>query len=607
MSQRPADATLELTDPKRPAPDAARVQRVALVLHHAGGARIVPLVPGEEVEVGRGEEASACIDDPSLSRRHARFRLSPETGRVEVEDLGSTNGTRIGGRAVTRGELAPGAEAELGAVIAAVHVLTTADDAGRALAGHETFRQALDVELRRSRFFGRPLATIMAMPQVRSPGAMRKLLPKIEERLRPIDSMSFYSDEVVEVLLPELDRSGAASLASGLLAEPGVALLLGIGSFPSSATSAEELLDVTRAALLRATAQDPVVIAERDEAVRLPPAPEGTEGPICESPVMKELYRSVAKVARAAIPVLLLAETGAGKEVVARFLHDASPRRSAPLVSVNCAAIPASLLESTLFGHEKGAFTGASAQHAGVFESAARGTVFLDEIGELPPPAQAALLRVLETKTIQRVGSTKDVPVDVRVVAATHRDLAQMVTAGLFRQDLLYRLNTMTVAIPPLRKRREEIPQLAARFLVQANQANGTSVTGITPEAMEILLSHHWPGNVRELKNVIERAVVVAAGPLVSVEDLPTSLVATPAAADRAESDAADASRPDPEDFRTKMDRLEVQVLLDALRACDWNQTHAARRLGMPLRTLVHKIKTHGLKRLGYAQQPKSS
>ena len=321
---------------------------------------------------------------------------------------------------------------------------------------------------------------------------------------------------------------------------------------------------------------------------------------------MRDLYRTAARAARGSIPVLLLAETGAGKEVLARFLHDSSPRRNGPMVSVNCGAIPESLVESTLFGHEKGAFTGATGQHRGVFESAADGTVFLDEIGELPLAAQAALLRVLEDKTITRVGSTKPIPIDVRIIAATHKQLPAMVTEGRFRQDLLYRLNAMTLVIPPLRERREEIPSLAARFLRRANEVNGTKLSGIAPEAMSLLLAHAWPGNVRELKNVVERAAVITESTEIGVEDLPLSLSESAPPPSTATGVASDPA-PEVEDFRTKMDRLEAEILLDALRVCDWNQTKAAKRLSMPLRTLVHKIKLHNLKRLGFVAAPRDS
>jgi len=202
--------------------------------------------------------------------------------------------------------------------------------------------------------------------------------------------------------------------------------------------------------------------------------------------------------------------TGTGKEVLARLIHEGGPRRDKPLVAVNCGAIPAELLESTLFGHERGAFTGAGQQQKGLFEAADGGTIMLDEVGELPAAAQVALLRVLEEKRVRRVGATREIEVDVRVIAATHRDLEAMVEARSFRRDLFYRLNGVDVTLPPLRARREDIAPLAERFLKKAAKANGREVRSIAPEAMVLLKEYGWPGNVRELRNAVERAVVIA-------------------------------------------------------------------------------------------------
>jgi DNA-binding NtrC family response regulator len=581
-------------------------------VHFADGARIVPLSQGRPVTLGRGDEVTLSLDDRSLSREHARFELRDEG--VIVTDLGSTNGTWVGAERAASAVVVPaGAEVRLGAVTVAVHSVALGRPDGRRLLGYDTFRGVVETELTRARFFRRSAALLM----VRGGGdsrALRAALPRLEELLRPVDSAAFYTDSRLLVLAPELDLTEGEALARALAGTPrGQGLTVGVAAFPRTATSTEEIFDAARAALQRATEVSPVSVAE-SLAARTESKDARRSAPVCESPVMKELYKSAAKIARSALPVLLLAETGAGKEVLARYLHDASPRRSEPLVSVNCAAIPESLIESTLFGHERGAFTGATAQHLGVFEAASRGTVFLDELGELPPAAQAALLRVLEARTIQRVGSTKEIAVDVRVVAATHRDLGAMVAAGAFRQDLLYRLNTMTLEIPPLRDRPEEIPLLAERFLAQANHANQSALRGFSEEAMNLLRAYEWPGNIRELRNVIERAAVVAEGEYVDVLDLPASLVrAAPARATAPALDAPPVAASPPAraeldpgedvDFKTKMDRLEAQVLLDALDRCGGNQTRAARYLSMPLRTLVHKIKVHNLRRPGFTRE----
>jgi DNA-binding NtrC family response regulator len=322
---------------------------------------------------------------------------------------------------------------------------------------------------------------------------------------------------------------------------------------------------------------------------------------------MISVFNTVTRLARSPIPVLLLGETGTGKEVVARAIHERSPRRARPMVCVNCGAIPAQLVESTLFGHERGAFTGASQQQRGIFEAADGGTVLLDEIGELPPAAQAALLRVLETRRVVRVGSSREIEVDVRVVAATHRDLEAMCASGGFRLDLLYRLNAMTLTIPPLRARPEEIKPLTLRFLHQANEANGLALRGVEPAALALLQRYPWPGNVRELRNAIERAAILAEGERVAEQDLPERVRGTHVAEPGADREAmSEGEEPAPAlaegaDIRARLLRYEAKLIVEALRDTQWNQTEAAHALGMPLRTLVHKIKTLGIRKLGYA------
>ena len=312
------------------------------------------------------------------------------------------------------------------------------------------------------------------------------------------------------------------------------------------------------------------------------------DGPVVAGSAMRELMETVARVAASRVPLILHGETGTGKEVIARLIHDRSPRRDRPLVRVNCGAIPADLVESTLFGHEKGAFTGAAQQQKGVFEEASRGTVFLDEIGELPLPAQVALLRVLETGSFSRVGGAREVAVDVRVIAATHRDLEAMTAEGTFREDLFYRLSTFVLEIPPLRDRRDEIDALAARFLRQASAANGRRVVEIEPEALELLRAYRWPGNVRELRNAIERAVVVAQSTTLAAADLPARVREAPA------SSAPATSR---SDAKGRVQGYEAQLIEEALRAAGWNQAAAASKLGMPVRTLGYRMKILGIKK----------
>jgi DNA-binding NtrC family response regulator len=574
----------------------------ALVLYHRGGARSVPLLPGRPVVVGRTAPSDVVIPDATLSRMHARF-TSDETG-VLVEDLGSTNGTWAGGESVTRARLLGGQLVMLGAVSAAIHGGPSTSAARLGLDGHDRFLTLVGDDVERARFFGRPLAVMMVRALPGSQGHVRNWTARVREILRPVDRTALYSTDVLEVLLPETDGRAARAVATRLVEAPGEPRLsCGLSVLPECAASADRLLESAREALRRSSAGDPVAVAEPVGARTLPGRPAGDEAIVCESAAFQETMRLARRLARGLIPVLLHGETGSGKEVLARFIHREGPRSSAPLVAVNSAAVPIQLVESTLFGHEKGAFTGATQRHVGVFEAASGGTVFLDEIGELDADAQAKLLRVLETKQVVRVGSTREIPVDVRIVAASHRDLEALVAEGRFRQDLFYRLNAMTLRIPPLRERPEDVGPLARRFLDLANAANGTEVGSITAEAIDALEAYTWPGNVRELKNAIERGVVVAEHPVITLDDLPESIRAgaesAPAKSVPGTTDvpADQAVRRPGEDFRTCIERVETEVLVAALTQTGWNQTEAAELLRMPRRTLVHKIRVYRLRK----------
>ncbi len=280
-----------------------------------------------------------------------------------------------------------------------------------------------------------------------------------------------------------------------------------------------------------------------------------------------------------------------------RNSHETSTRRTHPLRCINCGAIPESLVESALFGHERGAFTGADQRAKGIFEEADGGSVLLDEVGELSASAQAALLRVIETRRVSRVGSSNEFPVDVRVMAATNRDLEQMCNAGQFRWDLFYRLNTLVLQIPPLRERTEEIMPLAEHFMREACQQNRCSVRRISPEAQKLLQAYHWPGNVRELRNVIERAVVIAQEETITADDLSERVRRSPVAPPAGDAVAAVAEGEEVGDIKERLRRYESELLLEALRQNDWNQTRTAAALKMPLRTLVHKMRVLGLRK----------
>jgi DNA-binding NtrC family response regulator/HAMP domain-containing protein len=297
---------------------------------------------------------------------------------------------------------------------------------------------------------------------------------------------------------------------------------------------------------------------------------------IGKDPKMQVVYKLIEDVASSDATVLIQGESGTGKELVARAIHRLSPRQDQPFVVINCSAYPATLLESELFGHEKGAFTGATRQKPGRFEQANGGTVFLDEIGEIPPPAQIKLLRVLQTHKFERVGGEKTLTMDVRFLAATNKDLLQEVKKGNFREDLFYRLNVIPMVLPPLRTRRNDIPMLSLHFLKQFAAQQGKTLQGFSSEAMRLLLEYPWPGNVRELENSIEHAVVLTKGGQVEVWDLPSALrqgLGTPVT--RAEQ--------------------ELQHVMQVLEECGWNKKLAARKLGISRNTLYAILKRHNL------------
>ena len=313
----------------------------------------------------------------------------------------------------------------------------------------------------------------------------------------------------------------------------------------------------------------------------------GLENIIGESPVMKEIFEVVQQVAPTRATVLLTGESGTGKEVIARAIHQLSPRARQPMVSVHCAALSPTLLESELFGHEKGAFTGAHERRVGRFEQAQGGTLFLDEIGEIDATLQVKLLRFLGERTFERVGSNKTLTADVRLVAATNKNLEEQVQAGKFREDLFFRLRVVEINLPPLRERAGDIPLLAQRFLREFASENNKAVNDFTTDALQLLMNHHWPGNVRELRTAIEHAVVLCRGEKISARDLPPSVRAT------RPGEAALSLRND-----LTVKEAEKQLIVRALKETDGNRTLAAKKIGMSRRTFHRKLHTYQLEEL---------
>ncbi|MEN6407951.1 MAG: sigma-54 dependent transcriptional regulator [Thermoguttaceae bacterium] len=304
--------------------------------------------------------------------------------------------------------------------------------------------------------------------------------------------------------------------------------------------------------------------------------PELPSGFVCESAAMRRVLETAAVVAPSNAPVLILGESGAGKEVIARLIHAWSPRSAGPLVAANCAGLPESLIESELFGHTKGAFTGADAARQGFFRAANGGTLFLDEIGDLPLPLQPKLLRALESGQITPVGSDTPVQIDTRLVAATNRDLAEAVRAGRFRDDLYYRINVVELIVPPLRERSDDVLPLADRF---AGEFAGGPVR-LSPQATQCLLTHRWPGNVRELRNAIQRACLLCRGDVILPEHLPPKIAALAA------GDATPGESPS-----GRLSQVERATILATLEECGGNRTHAAKKLGISRRALIYKLR----------------
>jgi len=378
------------------------------------------------------------------------------------------------------------------------------------------------------------------------------------------------------VILPELDPTEGTTAMERLLdfaRGAGVSAKHATAHCPEDGTTVETLIGCVRAALRTGRSPREAAPAKPDDQIILDPA-------------MKRVYTLVDRIAETPMTVLVLGETGVGKEGVADAIHTKSSRRDKPLIKLNCAALPEPLLESELFGHVRGSFTGADRDRRGLFEVADGGTLFLDEVAETGPAMQAKLLRVLERKVITRVGGTTEIATDARVVAATHRDLDSEVRAGRFRQDLLYRIGGFTIVVPPLRDRGMEITPLAEHFAIVTAAEQGRPAPALANDAREALTTYSWPGNVRELKNAIERALVLC-GEQITLADLPEKL-----------RDAGHRMRPVAQsaDMRGHLAEVERAAIVAALDAEDQNQTRAARRLGLSRRALIYKMEKYGLK-----------
>jgi two-component system, NtrC family, response regulator AtoC len=389
---------------------------------------------------------------------------------------------------------------------------------------------------------------------------------------------------------PELAESGPVIMVAdtGHSAQIVEAIQAGADDFIRRPYTAEDLEHAIRTVAGRPRRESAAPAAADDSSERLQ-----RELSLLVSPQMRDVLQVIEQAARADVTVLVCGETGVGKEVVARAIHAHSPRRRAAFVKVNCAAMPRELLESELFGHERGAFTGAHQRKPGRFEIADGGTIFLDEIGELHPALQAKLLHVLQDGEFSRVGGRHNLRVDVRTICASNRDLVREVAAGQFREDLFYRLNVINILVPPLRDRREEIPGLVEYFVQRYSRVFNVPERPLSPEAMQALLAHPWPGNIRELENFIKRMIVLQDWNLARTLVTPTPVATAPAAG---EPFAATKGLSLKEVSRRAVFEAEREVIQRALEQCRWNRVKTARMLKISYRALLYKIKDMGLK-----------
>lgn len=401
-----------------------------------------------------------------------------------------------------------------------------------------------------------------------------------------------YDIILMDVLMPEVD--GISALQAIKSYNPSIPLLI-MTAFSKVESAVEALksgaydylskpldFDVLKLALSRAL--DHASLRHENQTLREQLGAFDDGGIIGSSPAMRKLLEMVGMVAPSDATVLITGESGTGKELIARAIHGNSRCGDGPFVAVNCAALSESLLESELFGHEKGAFTGADRRREGHFARADGGTLFLDEIGEISPVMQVKLLRVIQEREFQRVGGSHNIRVNVRLVAATNKNLEKEVDTGAFRQDLFFRLNVVTLNMPPLRDRVEDIPLLASHFLSVFAAKNHKQIKGFTPAAMDCLLKHAWPGNVRELENVVERAVVLLIGEYISERELPPALFPADDAAQ-----GAGGALPSPL-AGMSLDEIEKRAILETLDACGGNKSETARRLGVTRKTLHAKL-----------------
>ncbi len=569
-----------VTGPLQPVTRAGRYR--LLVFAENASATVHVLPDHGTVTIGRGSDNAIEILDESISRRHAALHLGPT---IEIEDLGSSNGTLL-----RETKLPPHERRELGVneliVLGSVTVIVQARFSPAQTARVTTqdyFQARVEEECLRCQRTGGQFSVIGFWVAGVPDAAITNALVST---LRQSDVLARFDGGAFALLAIDSTRDQAAQMARRFevsLRHIGATATAHVDHFPTDAQSAYSLLMRVSGLVEDDTdAGDSLVVAEQS---------------------MQDLYALARRIAGSDLSVLVLGETGVGKEKLSRVIHDSSQRAAGPLVALNCAALNDALLESELFGHERGAFTGAATAKQGLVESADGGTLFLDEIGDMSLVIQAKLLRVIEEREVRRVGGLKSKQVDVRFVAATHADLETAVAEGRFREDLYFRLSAATLVIPPLRERQKEIEILARKFAGSAAARMGRSRIRITTGALALLRSYSWPGNIRELRNVIERAVVLCNDDVISADQLPVAKIrgtytrAVP---------GTTTPIPTMRLREVPCEETERAKILSALAQADGNQTKAANLLGVSRRTLINRLEQYNLPRPRRTPKPAS-
>ncbi|WP_240360238.1 sigma 54-interacting transcriptional regulator [Pyxidicoccus caerfyrddinensis] len=569
--------------------------RLSLLVLEGSSSSIVPLPRDGTLDIGRGAGVELLVQDASVSRRHARLRVVD--GEARIADLNSHNGVRVNGELISGEQVLRNGDVAMLGDVTLVFQRRDIPPPQRLLLDAATLRDRLAEELERVLRYERAMSVVaLALGPTDVP--LVELVRALGGGLRVMDLVGRGGPTQLLVLLPELTADEVEEVVQPLLeslAPLAPEVRAGVASAPQDGLDADTLISAARTVALAAPSG-----GLRLSGPDLYQLPLGERSVMVADEAMVRLFELLRRLASSPIPVLIHGETGAGKENAAWAVHHWSPRAQRPFIALNCSALPESLVESELFGAERGAFSGAVASRAGLLERASGGTLFLDEVAELPLSVQAKLLRALDQQRITRLGDSRERAVDLRIVAATHRVLADEVKAGRFRQDLFFRLSASVVTLPPLRNRPRELPLLATRFLQEALARVGRTAPRISAAAMEVLRAHPWPGNVRELKNVMEYAATTATGPLLEASHLPDSLQRPPGDEPTPPSPAGPAQGEAPGSFRSiaeEVRELEYRRMREALEATGGVQTRAAQLIGMPLRTFKFKARRYQLPR----------